>query len=254
MATRYGKCSNIGNCDNADNKKVIEIFDGQDFICPEPECQQELIETFIKKKVITLNKILLFGSLIIVLGGIIWGVFAYMNFQKSKIKNIGDSLKTVAVENKKCIPKISKNDTVHLLLTEANLMFSNKDYENAKLKYQRILTLDPINENAKNQLLVIDKILLPPPPPPPPPTKEGKIYKKLKFDYGYYEGFTLNNLRDGQGTMFFTKRQIISPNDPRKRYAENGEKVSGTWVEGNIVNGKHYNANGDQIETLFIGH
>lgn len=43
MATRYGKCTNIGNCSNADSKKVIEILDGQEFECP--ECQNELFPT-----------------------------------------------------------------------------------------------------------------------------------------------------------------------------------------------------------------
>lgn len=42
MATRYGKCTNIGNCSNADSKKVIEILDGQEFECP--ECQNELFQ------------------------------------------------------------------------------------------------------------------------------------------------------------------------------------------------------------------
>jgi phosphate transport system substrate-binding protein len=35
MAKRYGKCSNIGNCNIADQKKEVEILDGQDFNCSE---------------------------------------------------------------------------------------------------------------------------------------------------------------------------------------------------------------------------
>lgn len=40
MAKRYGKCTNLGNCTNADNKKIVEILDGQDFECQ--ECKSEL--------------------------------------------------------------------------------------------------------------------------------------------------------------------------------------------------------------------
>jgi ABC-type amino acid transport substrate-binding protein len=42
MAKKYGKCTNIGNCDNADQKKVIEVVDGQDFACP--ECGSQLYQ------------------------------------------------------------------------------------------------------------------------------------------------------------------------------------------------------------------
>ena len=48
MAKRYGKCTNIGNCSNADSKKVIEILDGQEFGCT--ECQNELFPTQSEKE------------------------------------------------------------------------------------------------------------------------------------------------------------------------------------------------------------
>jgi hypothetical protein len=81
-----------------------------------------------------------------------------------------------------------------------------------------------------------------------------KIAKTLKFDYGTYKGETVNGLRDGQGVMTFAERYLISPKDLKKRYAEAGDYVSGTWVEGNIVNGKLFDKNGEQKETLLIGH
>jgi phosphate transport system substrate-binding protein len=34
MAFRKGKCTNFGNCTNADKFEVVEIPDGQDFVCP----------------------------------------------------------------------------------------------------------------------------------------------------------------------------------------------------------------------------
>lgn len=48
MAKRHGRCTNIGNCSNADSKKIIEILDGQEFECS--ECHQELHPTQAEKK------------------------------------------------------------------------------------------------------------------------------------------------------------------------------------------------------------
>lgn len=68
MATRYGKCTNIGNCSNADSKKVIEILDGQEFECP--ECQNELFQTQAKRGGSGLNmkRIMLFIIPIVFIG------------------------------------------------------------------------------------------------------------------------------------------------------------------------------------------
>lgn len=68
MATRYGKCTNIGNCSNADSKKVIEILDGQEFECP--ECQNELFPTQPERRGggLSAKKMLLFAIPIALIG------------------------------------------------------------------------------------------------------------------------------------------------------------------------------------------
>jgi phosphate transport system substrate-binding protein len=35
VAIRKGKCTNFGNCMNADSRKLIDVPDGADFVCPE---------------------------------------------------------------------------------------------------------------------------------------------------------------------------------------------------------------------------
>lgn len=42
MAIRQGRCTNFGNCTNADRKQVIPVPDGSDFVCP--ECSRQLTE------------------------------------------------------------------------------------------------------------------------------------------------------------------------------------------------------------------
>jgi hypothetical protein len=200
------------------------------------------------------KKLFLIGGGILVVLLIVGAVFMFTGKSKSVattgLIKVVETVKGVVDSSKIVIPIKTEIETLQLLINEADLILSNKEYDKAKQKYQKILTIDPGNEHAKNQLLVIEKKLQPPPPPPPP----GKISKTLNFPFGYYKGETINGLRDGQGTMFFTQRQLISPNDLKKRYAESGEKVSGTWVEGNIVNGKLFDKNGEQKETLYIGH
>ena len=68
MAKRYGKCTNIGNCSNADSKKVIEILDGQEFECP--DCQNELFPTQSEKtgSGLKTKKILLFAIPLLLIG------------------------------------------------------------------------------------------------------------------------------------------------------------------------------------------
>lgn len=56
-------------------------------------------------------------------------------------------------------PEPKKIDALQLLINEADLMFSNKEYANAKQKYQKVLALDSGNKHATNQLRLIEKIL-----------------------------------------------------------------------------------------------
>jgi hypothetical protein len=43
MADRQGRCTNFGNCSRADSKEIISVPIGVDFVCPEPDCQSNLI-------------------------------------------------------------------------------------------------------------------------------------------------------------------------------------------------------------------
>jgi len=258
--SKKGNCLNFGNCPKADRKEVIELSLTEDFVCP--ECQQDLIE--IVQKSAPWKKFLVPVIAFLVIGGLAWGVFAYINFQKNKVKNVVEIAKSVVGDSSINVVKNTLNEGVTKLLQEADLFLTNKDYDKAKQAYNAILALDPNNQHAKQSLEEIDKINLPPVQSEKVVEKSNgesgsvkssvKIAKTLKFDYGTYKGETVNGLRDGQGVMTFAERYLISPKDLKKRYAEAGDYVSGTWVEGNIVNGKLFDKNGEQKETLLIGH
>lgn len=81
-----------------------------------------------------------------------------------------------------------------------------------------------------------------------------KIVKTLNFSFGYYKGETINNLMNGNGTLYFTQGNIISSKDPKQRLAEAGDYVSGSWFEGFLDQGKWFNKASEQKETIIIGH
>lgn len=274
QSNKLYKCYKPGcnKADDSDNpfltqSEYDELMINGKLICPENHeaCGiQELKPEDYPKPPKDKKKLFLLGGGIMILLLIIGGVFAYINFQKSKIKNVVEIGKAVIGDDNIDKVKNTLNEGITKLLEEADLFFTNKDYEKAKQVYKSILAIDPNNQKAKQSLIEIDKISL------PPQTGEkvvkgkerekvtdsppARISKTLKFDYGIYKGDILNGLRDGQGVMTFTERYLISPKDLKKRYAEVGDYVSGTWVEGNIVNGKLFNKSGEQKETLLIGH
>lgn len=44
MADRTGKCTNFDNCHLADSGELITVPDGEEFVCPDPDCRKELME------------------------------------------------------------------------------------------------------------------------------------------------------------------------------------------------------------------
>ncbi len=42
MPVRRGKCINFGNCDKADSRAIIEVPEGAEFVCPDPDCGKAL--------------------------------------------------------------------------------------------------------------------------------------------------------------------------------------------------------------------
>ena len=71
--------------------------------------------------------------------------------------------------------------------------------------------------------------------------------------YGKYEGERKNGKAHGIGRLEFTQEHIINSHDIKKRTAKPGEYVQGIFDEGEITIGKHFDANGNLIESLNFG-
>lgn len=228
--SKKGHCLNFGNCPKADRKEIIELSFTEDFVCP--ECQQDLME--IVKKSNPLKKMMIPGSIILVLVLLIGGGYAYYKFQKSKVITATEIVKDgiSALDSAKdagSVGEQAKNGDSKLAADEN----SPKSASDGSEKRIEVKTSEPPVHRS------IEK-----------PTK---LQKKLNLDFGDYQGETLNGLAEGQGIMNFNKRQVINPNDPDQRFAEAGEYVSGVFHNGYLVNGKLFGKDKQQKAALFIG-
>ena len=86
-------------------------------------------------------------------------------------------------------------------------------------------------------------------PPPKPTICENCT---LNYSFGTYTGRTVNGYPEGQGTMTYTKRVRIAKHDSEEHYAEAGYSLKGTWVNGDISNGKLIDNNGN-TEVIMAG-
>ena len=75
----------------------------------------------------------------------------------------------------------------------------------------------------------------------------------LNLSYGKYTGQIKNGYPNGQGRLVYSRSRQINKYDSKGRTAQPGESVQGTFVNGFITIGKHYDASGNLIENLNIG-
>ena len=224
LSIRKGRCINIGgeNCKIADTKEIVEVNLGDEFICP--ECGGMLVE---EKKQLSKKWILYTGISVVLIGSILFF------FIKSKVEQVTD----VGTVVEKAIT------TIDSITDEGNDI--KKDFNESTNTLPSREKTEPVVTTAK--------------PENGPKTggvvseTQKKTNATVKYDFGYYEGPTINDLPHGQGIMYFNERHIINPKDPLKRYAEAGDYVSGVFHNGYLVNGKLYGKDKQQKEAIIIG-
>lgn len=257
VLVKKGRCINFGNCKIADTKEIVEVNLGDEFMCP--ECGGMLVEVKRKPKRILL---LISGGIFLILL-ILGSIFVYINFQKNKLKSVVESVNVITQDSTVIGGENTLKEKVAQLVKEADGLLQNKDYEKAKDAYNAVLAIDPNNLHATQSLLEITKIGVLPSEGGTGGTKSGdnpnpdhpvKISKTLKFDFGYYKGDVVNNLMHGYGTLYFTQDQLISSKDPKKRIAEAGDYISGTWFQGYLDQGQWFSKSGEQKGHIIIGH
>lgn len=73
------------------------------------------------------------------------------------------------------------------------------------------------------------------------------------FPYGKYTGDKKNGKADGLGTLVYTKSQQISKNDPQKRVAEVGDKITGQFSNNEPTAVKWYGKDGSLKGSIIVG-
>lgn len=74
------------------------------------------------------------------------------------------------------------------------------------------------------------------------------------FGYGSYKGNLLGGKPHGvNGKMIFKRSNIIDSRDPQARVAEPGDYVIGEWVDGKLVQGIWFDADGQRKGSILIG-
>ena len=83
-------------------------------------------------------------------------------------------------------------------------------------------------------------------------TKKNGIYHS---SFAKYEGGMIDGKAQGQGTMVFTRNNLIPvpPYSSKKITAKKGYKLAGRFNKGYIVSGTLYDTNGKKIKAIYIG-
>jgi hypothetical protein len=113
--------------------------------------------------------------------------------------------------------------------------------------------------------------VLPLEPKPDPavenPDDTGKVTKKpkdsgttttgggntLNFSYGVYTGSIKNGKANGMGELKYTVARQIHPDDPQKRIAQPGDRVSGVFENNLPTTVRWYDKNGELKESIIVG-
>jgi uncharacterized protein YxeA len=75
----------------------------------------------------------------------------------------------------------------------------------------------------------------------------------LHLSYGSYKGDIKDGYPNGMGRLTYSHCRQINRYDNKERTASVGDYVIGEFVNGFFVQGKHFNSDGNLIETLMIG-
>ena len=70
---------------------------------------------------------------------------------------------------------------------------------------------------------------------------------------GSYTGELKNGQPHGMGTIRYNSHTLIDSRDPKNRYAEAGHYITGEFYNGRLVQGKWFDKNNNQLETIILG-
>lgn len=240
---KYGVCLNE-ECTLCKQKKTQRIPMRKDLVCD--DCKKPLREVPPPKEH---RKFVIIGIIavaaIVVIAIVLWltGVFDSSEIDKTSQSVPTD---TIVVDTTKTAPAI---DTIpeQPVANEVDSVLSDVEevpieVENAP---EEVEDVKAVTEQAKPKVNT-----LPPPVPAPTPTSTNGT---LSLSYGTYTGAIKNGYPNGQGKLVYRTARQINKYDSKGRTAQPGDYVQGEFVNGFFTIGKHYNAQGELIESINVG-
>jgi hypothetical protein len=276
---RRGKCINFGNCAKAARQEVIELDFTEDFLCP--ECEQDLVEEKASSPP-PLKLIAVIVGILAVLGS---GA-AYLFFGKSSLKEIHltPSQLELTVGDRDTLTYTVKPDgaqTEKLVWNSSDKRIAgvNKGVVTAKSAGEVQITVSTPDKKISAQCTVTvgerktgvlpppaDTVIPPPeesnrkentkeetgtPQTPSAPKAPVTSHGSIAVPGGTYTGDLKNGKPHGKGTLRYSSRTQIHPNDLENRYAEAGESVEGDFYEGLFDKGSWRRSNGKTEKLVF---
>lgn len=231
-------CKNVGICNKANRHETIIINDDNEpFECP--ECHEPLEE--VKEDIMEErsgsrnNKKTGVIALFVIVALIIIGVLVWLFMRGGESSDSNTSVKDVAsvVANE---PSETQTDSPELAQVKT---------DSIKLEQEGAVA---IQQTEDNKVATDNK---------DKKSSETNIVSqkngKLSLSYGSYSGDIKGGYPDGMGRLTYSKSRQINKYDSKGRMADAGDYVIGEFVRGFFVQGKHYDSDGNLIETLMIG-
>lgn len=284
---KYGICLN-DECPLCKEKKIQQIPMRKDLVCTNPECGKPLRECPPPKTGINKKLIGIIAGAAIGIAAIGVAIYALTGGGDSEPDGTDKGLKDVpqlVLNHSSKTLKIGETDTLNATITPEGTKATfewkaskdgSVDVQNGivkaikggsgKVRVQAIVGKDTLSAICKYTVDAIE-MQKPEPPQPDPKVEEEEAKAKtqpqptptppesgsLKLSYGKYTGQMKNGYPNGQGRLVYSTSRQISQYDSKGRIAQAGESVQGNFKNGFFTFGKHYDANGNLIESLNIG-
>lgn len=236
---KRGKCTNYGECDDAN--KIFEIEDGQPFECP--SCHEKLKEVDANGKPIRSSAQKKKGKqgrinpLFIIIGCIVTGLIiaAIIIFAPGKeneiVEPVVDETPLDYIQPEEQVMP-NRNDT---------LVIRVEGLENAQDPITHIEEPDTTSQSTTTTVQT-SKIT----------TNKSPATTSHKLSYGTWTGGWKNGQPHGNGTMTYSTSHTIDARDTKGRIAQPGEYIIGEWDNGHLVQGRWFKKDGTK-EAVIIG-
>ena len=229
---KTGRIKKYGVClyDKCENYKIIQELVHGELECP--GCHRKLSPCAPPKKRNSKKPLYICVAAILIIGLIIGGfVVSPCGTEEPTNLALSDSVVMDNMTESETAPA-PKQDTV--VVTDTVVLHDTIVENNTITTSERISTKTIVNTTSTQ-------------------TNEESGNRTIRFSYGTYTGATKDGFPHGQGRLVYSTIRQINRNDTKGRKANSGDYVIGEFYNGFVVYGKHYDSEGNLLESLNFG-